>query len=112
MAITYSFEIVNLTTVDTDDHTKVVGKVQFRYKGVDENNISYAVENFIDLDTSNINSFIEFADLTEENVVQWLTDNVHEDAISDWQNLIDIHIARTIAERSQTVQTTLPWENT
>ena len=113
MAITYSFEIVRITTIDTDSHTKVVKQIEYRYKGLDEDTgISYTVNNNIELDTDTIEGFIDYESLTEETVLQWVSANTHEDVIRDWNNSIDIHIARTIAERSKTVQTKLPWETT
>ena len=113
MAITYSFEIVRLKTVDTDSHTKVVKQIEYRYKGLDgDTGISHTVENSIELDTDTIEVFIDYENLTEETVLQWVSANTHEDIIRDWNNSIDIHIARTITERSKTVQTKLPWETT
>lgn len=109
MAITYEYQVVKLKTIDTDDHSKIVKEIDFRYIGTDDTGAKYNVESFITLDTDNIDTFIEYADLTEETVAQWLTDNVHEDQTTDWQGIIENQI--NAINNKPTTQTQLPWEN-
>jgi hypothetical protein len=110
MTISYSFDIVRLNTIDTEDYSKIVKEIEYRYKGVDQDtNVSYCVEDKAVLDTDSISSFVEFADLTEETVTLWLNNTVSEDSIADWQNIIENNISARLAK--PTAQKSIPWEN-
>jgi hypothetical protein len=110
MAIEYTWTINSLETVETDAHSNVVKVVRWSYTGVDaDSSFSHNISRSTNLDTDNIETFVEFADLTEDAVIAWLDANVVEDEINEMRNLIQINIERRIASRVMTTHTTLPW---
>jgi len=110
MAIEYTWTINSLETVDTDAYSKVVKVVRWSYTGVDaDTNLSHNISRQTTLDVDNIETFVEFENLTEEEVNSWLNSNVHEDEINEMKNLIELSIQRRIASRGMTTHTTLPW---
>jgi hypothetical protein len=110
MAIEYTWTINSLETVETEAYSKVVKVVRWSYTGVDaDSGFSHNISRFTNLDTDNIETFVEFADLTEDAVITWLDANVAEDEVNEMQNLIDLSVQRRLASRTMTTHTTLPW---
>lgn len=88
MAITYSWHILQLDAkIEQDDKANIVHTVHYIYRGVkdDDETISFDVHNSIGLQAPSGDEFIEYGDLTKENVVSWIEPNVD---VENMQNII------------------------
>jgi len=60
---------------------KIVAKVNWKLSGETENHGQTETGKVV-LDTSNIESFIEFSDLTHENIIDWVQETLGEDEVN------------------------------
>tara|TARA_R100001086_G_C11767199_1_gene239802 strand:+ start:167 stop:499 length:333 start_codon:yes stop_codon:yes gene_type:complete len=95
MAITYTW---NTKTVDTyptkSGKSDVIFKVYWRLEGVDDtaeknSSVTTGVE---EIDTSDLSSFTEFADLKESDTTGWVKDILGEDKINSYKTVIEAAI--------------------
>ena len=87
MAISYSWHITQLDAkILQDGKSNVVHTVHYIYKGVKDadKTLYYDIYNFVTLSPPNDDEFIEYDNLTKENVVSWI------ESIVDVENLQDI----------------------
>ena len=80
------------------EHTTVIGK----YDSKSETSSTYG---FIGLQEPG-NTFIEYKELTEENVIKWVEDYFGEDGLSEIKNVLEKQIQEKI---SPTTGKGLPW---
>jgi len=85
MAITYSWHVMGMRTINSDPVTDAVYMVEILKRGVDsEDGVSAGVKRYVPLDISDldVDNFTAFSDLSQEQVIQWvqntLTDNDDE----------------------------------
>ena len=95
MAITYTWDTKTVDTYPTKSgESDVIFKVYWKLEGVDdtaEKNSAYTT-GVVDLDTSDLSSFIAFADVTESDVDGWVQAEIGADQISNYKSGIEAKI--------------------
>jgi len=95
MGITYTW---NTKTVDTyptkSGKSDVIFKVYWKLEGVDDTaeKNSSSLTGAEEIDTSDLSSFKEFADLKESDVTGWVKDILGEDKINSYKTVIETAI--------------------
>jgi hypothetical protein len=105
MAITYSYQIYELKEVPTlGDLNNVITEVRYSYVGTNEDGITSTYPGRTALPAPDSEAFIPTAELTEENVIEWLEANANLEVM---QAAIEQHIE----QQSGTIYrgSTLPW---
>lgn len=105
MAITYSYQIHELKEVPTlGDLDNVITQVNYSYIGTDEDGITSTYPGRTTLPTPDSEAFIPTADLTEEDVIEWLEANAE-------LNVMQAAIESHIEQQSGVIYrgSTLPW---
>lgn len=78
----YTWNCKKVEFIPTDGtNEKIVAKVNWRLSAEIEN-YGYTETGSIVLDTSNIEPFIEFSDLTHENIIDWVQETLGEDEVN------------------------------
>ncbi len=113
MAITYSWHISQLNTIQTPEPDTVDVIKAYLY-GKDENghNTTVPFELTMPLpDSYEGASFIEYNKLTEDKVIGWLTDYLAPGDIKKLEDLLDEKIAKFYENNSGTTEAkpTVPW---
>ena len=92
MAITYTWDTKTVDTYPTKSgKSDVIFKVYWQLKGVDDtaeknSSVKTGAE---EIDTSDLSSFTEFADLKESDTTGWVKDILGEDKINGYKVIID-----------------------
>jgi len=110
MANTYTWSIDRLDCYPTQgSNTDVVFAVYWHIEGTDGTNGAGSYSNTqITLDPND--TFVPFAQLTEEQVIGWVHDALGEDGIAQWQGAIDNQLSLLAAPAA--VTPALPWSTT
>ena len=106
MAITYTWKVTGLMIQDEGDLEKVAVMSNFSINGTDgeyTGQVSYAV-NLLQPDAEN---FTPYADITEEQAVQWTKNALGEDRVSAMQQEVADQIAKASVPVPQPAP--LPW---
>ena len=106
MAITYTWKVTGLMVQDEGDLEKVAVMSNFSINGTDgeyTGQVSYAV-NLLQPDAEN---FTPYADITEEQAVQWTKNALGEDRVSAMQQEVADQIAKASVPVPQSAP--LPW---
>ena len=107
MEITHTWKIRKL--VQKNDGTGTIIQVYFKIHSTDEE-YYYASSGNVELDTNNIQDFISYQDLTEEQVVGWVKDKLCE-SVSDYEQ---VNIDWITEKKNAPIPTIkierLPWE--
>ena len=106
MAITYTWKVTGLMVQDEGDLEKVAVMSNFSINGTDgeyTGQVSYAV-NLLQPDAEN---FTPYADITEEQAVQWTKNALGEDRVSAMEQEVSDQIAKASVPVPQ--PTPLPW---
>ena len=106
MAITYTWKVTGLMVQDEGDLEKVAVMSNFSINGTDgeyTGQVSYAV-NLLQPDAEN---FTPYADITEEQAVQWTKNALGEDRVSAMQQEVADQIAKASVPVPQPAP--LPW---
>jgi hypothetical protein len=107
MAITYTWEITELQTLNTPDLPEVVVQTRWKKIGTDENGVSAHFPGATPFSPSTVTpgTFVPFNELTEAIVLGWIQSVV----IGSYETHVNEQIAKGIAAKA--VQTPpLPWE--
>ena len=90
----------NNKTVDTypnlDGNADVIFNVHWRLTGEDENGNVGSVYGTQSLDTSDLSSFTDFNDITEEQINGWIETAMGEDRVAELKANIDAQIEEKI----------------
>lgn len=113
MAITYTWKVTGLKVKDVADNMpSAVVQTYWQKIGTDENGnegIFAGATPFTIDPEDNSGPFIPFADLTEENVIDWIKTVV----VNDYENHVNTQIQKQIDDKVNPVtDATLPWANT
>ena len=106
MAITYTWKVTGLMVQDEGDLEKVAVMSNFSISGTDgeyTGQVSYAV-NLLQPDAEN---FTPYADITEEQAVQWTKNALGEDRVSAMEQEVVDQIAKASIPVPQPAP--LPW---
>ncbi len=109
MTITYSFKITSVNKLlyyaddENNEYTNVISKIDYQYVGTDEDNVTLSYNSSIDLPKPTSN-YINYNDLTEDNVLSWLESLISSDTISLMQTIISKNI-----DNIKTKADKLPW---
>jgi hypothetical protein len=106
MAITYTWKVTGLMVQDEGDLEKVAVMSNFSINGTDgeyTGQVSYAV-NLLQPDAEN---FTPYADITEEQAVQWTKNALGEDRVSAMEQEVADQIAKASVPVPQPAP--LPW---
>jgi hypothetical protein len=109
MTITYSFKITAINRlliyVDEDGNSfeNVITKIHYYYYGVDDEGLDAFYNSCLSLGKPNIDTYKEFIELNEEELLSWIETSITDAELSLMQSVI----AKNIEE--QKTKTTLPW---
>ena len=106
MAITYTWKVTGLMVQDEGDLEKVAVMSNFSINGTDgeyTGQVSYAV-NLLQPDAEN---FTPYADITEEQALQWTQSALGEDRVSAMEQEVADQIAKAAIPVPQPAP--LPW---
>lgn len=95
MANSYSYKIHQLDAkINQDGKSNVIYHIHYNYSGVndDDNSKQYSINNIVHLDTPG-DDFIEYDNITKEQVVQWIESKIN---VEDFKNAIDKEIEKQI----------------
>jgi len=95
MAITYTWDTKNVDTYPTKSgKSDVIFKVYWELTGVDDTSEknSSSLTGAEEIDTSDLSSFKEFADLKESDVTGWVEDILGTDSINNYKTRIESEI--------------------
>lgn len=114
MAITYSYHITNLPTTDTPE-TDTVEYVEAYLYGVDENgkNTTQIFTFKPEIPESYSGDFINYNDLTEEQVISWIISQVPEQRRKELEEKIEKKISSSYKAEDVATEITykspVPW---
>ena len=110
MAINYTWDVSTVDTYPTkDSKSDVVHNVHWRLKATDDTNKDLNGNNWTAdvygtqaVDTSDLSSFTEFADLTVSDVQNWVEAAMGEDEVQSKKDGLDAQIAKLVTPTSVT----------
>ena len=110
MAISYTWDVSTVDTYPTkDSKSDVVHSVHWKLKATDDtnkdsngNNWSTSIYGTQAVDTSDLSSFIAFADLTVSDVQGWVEAALGADEVTEMKASLDANIAAKITPTSVT----------
>ena len=109
MAITYTWEVTGIKTTSLGSISDVIVQTYWKKIGTDENGNEGTFSGatpFTADPTDNSGPFIPFADLTEENVLDWIKSVV----IGHYEQHVNEQIKKQIDDKiNPIVDATLPW---
>jgi hypothetical protein len=108
MAISYAWDVKTVDTYPTkDSKSDVVYNVHWRLTATDDtnndaegNSLTATVYGSQALDTSDLSSFTEFADLTASNVQGWVEAALTADTVNDMKDSLDSTIEELVTPTS------------
>ena len=108
MAISYVWDVKTVDTYPTkDSKSDVVYNVHWRLTATDDtnndaegNSLTATVYGSQALDTSDLSSFTEFADLTASDVQGWLEAALTADTVNDMKDSLDSTIEKLVTPTS------------
>jgi hypothetical protein len=108
MAITYAWDVKTVDTYPTkDSKSDVVYNVHWRLTATDDvnndaegNSLTATVYGSQALDTSDLSSFTEFADLTASDVQGWVEAALTADTVNDMKDSLDSTIEELVTPTS------------
>ena len=108
MAISYAWDVKTVDTYPTkDSKSDVVHNVHWRLTATDDtnndaegNSLTATVYGSQGLDTSDLSSFIEFADLTVSDVQGWVEAALTADTVNDMKDSLDSTIEELVTPTS------------
>ena len=105
MANTYTWEITQMDTIpDFNGFSNFVTRVYWRYIGTNENNTSSNITGYVEFDNRGPNEYIEYTDITEEEVINWLNNYT---SVGEMQTIITQKIYDI--ENPPIINLPLPW---
>lgn len=105
MTITYQWEIMNLHPIKSlNGLNNVIGAITWIYRGTNEDGIDGFVDGKLVLEQPEGENFINYEDITQENIISWLESNI--DVESHKPNIIN-QISENI--NGTPYQLPLPW---
>jgi hypothetical protein len=110
MAITYTWEVTSIKVKDEGSFTNAVVQTYWKKTGTDENGNEGTFSGATPFSTDNMpegNTFVPFAELTEEMVLEWIKDVV----VNDYERHVNEQIAKQIRDKTTPVtEAALPWK--
>ena len=108
MAISYAWDVKTVDTYPTkDSKSDVVYNVHWRLTATDDtnndaegNSLTATVYGSQSLDTSDLSSFTEFADLTASDVQGWVEAALTADTVNDMKDSLDSTIEKLVTPTS------------
>ena len=108
MAISYEWDVKTVDTYPTkDSKSDVVYNVHWRLTATDDtnndaagNSLTATVYGSQGLDTSDLSSFTEFADLTASDVQGWVETALTADTVNDMKDSLDSTIEKLVTPTS------------
>ena len=108
MAISYEWDVKTVDTYPTkDSKSDVVHNVHWRLTATDDtnndvegNSLTATVYGSQALDTSDLSSFTEFADLTASDVQGWVETALTADTVNDMKDSLDSTIEKLVTPTS------------
>ena len=108
--ITYTFKITSLNKLlfymdeDNNEYHNLITRVHYYIKGVDEDGISSVYQTHLDLPKPTSSTFKPYNELSEEEMIGWITSLTSSIEIEFMQSVIQTNITN-----SKTITTALPW---
>ena len=105
MANTYTWEITQMDIIpNLSGFTNFITKVYWKYIGINQNDTSSSIVGYVEFNKRGPNPYIEYDNITEEEVVSWLNDYANVDEL---ESLISQKIYNI--ENPPTVNLPFPW---
>jgi hypothetical protein len=118
MALTYEWKLTSLRKQNTDTLNNIVVGTQWTITGTDSDGNTGIFHGATPFEAKDVNGdgFIDYQDLTEEIVLEWIKDYVSGVGPSNYMNHINEMIQRQIDEvkysRIDVTENDLPWSPT
>jgi len=112
MSVNYSWSVNQLTAYPTyESQTDVVFKVQWSYRGVDANGVGSSRGGITEVTYTAGAPFTPYADLTQDQVLGWVTPTISAEQLADMEAGItgDIDWQIQQASANDPVTPPLPW---
>lgn len=105
----YKWEITSIKKKDTDNLSDVIFQVYWKKIGTDENGNIGEFSGATPLDTSNLNpeGFLNYTQLTEDVVLEWIKSIV----VGDYERHVNEQIQKKIDLNSNTEINSFPWSS-
>ena len=94
MEIVYQWEIMNLHPQKSlDGLSDVIPAITYVYRGTREDGVQGFISGKLDLDSPNVDSFIDYSGITREIIISWLESNLDvEEHKINIQNRIEYNL--------------------
>ena len=107
----YDWELTNILVVDKESTQNIITKIYWTLTGTDVNNNSGVFIGITPLEESDVNTFIQFNNVTQKNIIGWVEDKILSSGI--YVQHINDFIAKQISEKlnptSILSQESFPW---
>jgi len=107
MTIEKIWRIEKLDVSLAENGAHVVTRAHWECTGTD-GEFSGRVFKFIDLDPPNFDSFTNYTDLAELQVIGWIHEKMGAEAVAYWEELVDIQIEKQHRPKQDELE--LPWK--
>ena len=107
METTYQWEIMNLHPQKSlDGLSDVISAISYVYRGTREDGVNAFVSGMLNLPTPNVESFIDYGNITRETIISWLENSLNiVEFKTEIQNRIDNDLPQFVTEYNLP----LPW---
>jgi hypothetical protein len=107
MEIVYQWEIMNLHPKKSlDGLSNVISAITYVYRGTREDGVNAFVSGTLNLQTPNVESFIDYGDISRETIILWLENNLDFNGFKiEIQNRLDSGSPQFVTEYNLP----LPW---
>ncbi len=118
MGLTYDWKLVGLRKQNTDTLSDVIVGTTWRLTGTDEDGNSGIFNGATPFEIQDLNGdgFVDYRDLTEELVLDWVKNHVSGSTASNYMNHINQQIQKQIDyvkyARTEVAEVDLPWSPT
>jgi hypothetical protein len=107
MSTTYTWEVTNLESFETiNELTSVVSIIHWTLRAEDGFN-STAVNGTVNLDAPDTNNFVNYSDLTQEQVISWVKAKLGIKLENEYYQYLDQKLAELA--KPAVITTPLPW---
>jgi hypothetical protein len=110
---TYVWKVEQLITQDLSDFARVVTAVNYCITATDSSqqfSYDYRSRQPLTVDAGQINTYIQYADLTEAQVLTWVTDSLGPDQVQTLLARIDVALAEIVSQGTRVIRSRLPWD--
>jgi hypothetical protein len=107
METVYQWEIMNLHPKKSlNGLSDVISAITYVYRGIREDDVQGFITGKLDLDSPNVESFIDYSGITQETIISWLESNVD---VEEYKINIQNRIEDNLIQYTNQYDLPLPW---